>query len=70
MKIEIGKKYCGLINGCVFKVTGLSKIYAWDKEENSDVYFDIEILEPKNAKIKKMSKSKSFLQHLQIEEED
>lgn len=68
MKIEIGKKYKGLINGCVFKVVGLSKLSAWDVERNRDIYFDIKILEPSKAEIKKLSHSQSFLKHLQIEE--
>lgn len=68
MNIEIGKKYRGLINGCIFEVIGLLRLSAWDKERNRDTYFDIKILNPASKSSQILSKSRNSLEHLQIEE--
>lgn len=66
--IEIGKIYRGLINKRCFKVVGLSKLSSWDIKRNNDIYYDIEVIDPKPGEIERMSRSKSYLEHLLIEE--
>lgn len=63
VKIEVGKSYRGLINGCMFKV-----IKEVENKYQRGKYFLVEFPDKPNKPEWARTYSKSFLQHLLIEQ--
>lgn len=64
-EIKVGRKYKGLINGCIFKVVEERK-----EKLRNDIYYLVEFEDREQNKKPEWARiySKSFLEHLQIKE--